>query len=137
MIRTSLIASTVALALALAAGSAQAAPSIAAIKKEARKQIRADAKAYLKQQGYTLERPSVRVTFEPVRCGTPPVTIRAKASICTMQTAWPIHTPNAPKVRRPFANGTFDATGAMTGSQVSVTRQGPWQIMYYALRGPR
>lgn len=133
MTRLGLMATAMAFALALLGSSAQAQPSIAQIKREARKQIRADARAYLQQQGYRLERPSIRVTFDPVHCGTPPVSIRCKASICSMQSAWPIPTPNAPKVRRDFATGTFDATGAMQGSSVSVTRSGQWQIIYYAL----
>ncbi len=132
MSRLAALATCLAFALPLVASSAHAGPSIATIKKVAKQKIIADAKAWMKQTGYdkSLDRPKVKVSFEPVRCGTPPVSIRCFGQVCAMQGSPVPPLPGFPNPKRmlPWAHASFDATGAIKGSKVSLHRLGNWQV---------
>jgi hypothetical protein len=132
MSRLASIAVSLAVALPFVASSASAAPSITTIKQVAKKKIVADAKAWMKQTGYnqSLDRPKVKVTFEPVRCGTPPVSIRCYGEVCAMQGSPVPPLPGFPNPKRmlPWAHASFDAVGAIKGKKVSVSRLGTWQV---------
>jgi hypothetical protein len=120
------IAAASVLAAFLATAAHAAGPTIAQIKQQARSQIRKDAKSFLQQQHSQLKGYSVRVSFEQTRCGTPPVTLKAHASICTLQTAWPTFS----KVRRPAYMADFSATG-VAKNKVATERSGDWNAIYY------
>jgi hypothetical protein len=119
------IAAASILAVFLATAAHAAGPTIAQIKQQARSQIRKDAKSFLQQQHSQLKGTSVRVSFDPIRCGTPPVTLKAHASICTVQTAWPTFA----KVRRPAYMAEFSATGL--AKKVTTQRSGDWNAIFY------
>jgi hypothetical protein len=123
---------TLAIAITLLGSSALAAPSIATIKQVAKKKIVADAKAWMKQTGYnkSLDHPTVKVSFDPVRCGTPPVSIRAFAQVCALQGSPVPPLPGFPNPKRmlPWAHAGFDATGALKGNKVTLQRLGNWLV---------
>lgn len=82
----------------------------------------------MKAEGIKLTRPSYRVTFgRGGWCGTPPITVSAKASINTVQTNW----PDLQQVRRPAYTAGFNATAYQ--SNVQTQRVDNWDGVMYLL----